>query len=142
MQQQSPKFPRQYIIVAYQMKDDTVELVETAKDTFTLNFSYRSPTELMCSLFTFVEESFNVDTYTTENLVIDKNKGGEQHLTLPATGEKDAPGSIPKVTVKVDQKYFFTDTIQNNYYPMLIRLVDYLSHRKARLLQAAKRSLS
>lgn len=122
---QGPKFNRQHIPMAYQIQDDTMELLQTDDGKFTLTFKYSAQSNIMCSLFTFVEETFNVETFTTENMVHEPQKGGEQHLTLPATGGKQEEATISNVTVKPDIKYYFTETMQNNYYPMIIRYVNY-----------------
>lgn len=80
----SPAPKKQHFIVDYMIYDDSMQLEQTAANTYKLTFKYYAESPLTCSVFTFVEESFNVTTATTENLKSDTRYGSEQHLQLQA----------------------------------------------------------
>ena len=116
------KPPKPHVIVSYMLFENSMILTETSHHKFTLSFKYQAETELVMSLFTFVEETFNVDTYTTEGIATDKKKGSEHHLVLPASPQPKEV-KVEDIFVKMDEKYYFNEAILNNYYPLMIRLV-------------------
>ena len=117
---------KQHVLVDYIMNGDSVNLEKTAENTYRLTFKYKSPTGLICSVLTFVEESFNVQTNTTEKLEADKAKGSEKHAHLEkCTDEKLA--TIDGLKIVAKEKYNFGDQLLNNYYPLIIRLVSCLT---------------
>ena len=116
------KPPKPHVILSYMIFESSMVLKQTGENTFTLTFKYQAETELVVSLFTFVEESFNVDTSTTEGLVADKKKGSEHHLVLPPSPQPKET-KIEGINIKMDEKYYFAETILNNYYPLMIRFV-------------------
>ena len=116
------KPPKPHIILSYMIFDTDIYLKQTGDKTFTLNFNYQSETDLLISVFTFAQEMFNIETYTTEGLSADKLKGSEHHVNLsPSPEPKQA--KVEKVKVLLDEKYNFTEKFLNNFYPMMIRIV-------------------
>lgn len=117
---------KQHITMDYMIYDESINFTKSDKFKedfqYTLHFTYTSGSDLLCSAFTFVEESFNIDTYTTENVVADKKNGSEKHVALAAGDNKNAVIDPLKIVMK--ENYNFTSDLINNYYPLIIRLVD------------------
>lgn len=105
--------------------EDSLELSESAENTYTLSFDYTSNSGLMASVFCFVEESFNVESFTTENLKVDSRYGGEAHKSLEP-GIK-AKAEFNNLHLLAKEKYFYSNDLVNNFYPMVIRLENRLS---------------
>jgi len=101
--------------------DNSVTFELTDKDKYKMKFKYTAETDLMCSIFTFVEESFNVQSYTTENMESSKEHGFEKHVTLGVGKERVL--EVPDIKVATGQPYVFAEHLVNNYYPLIIRLV-------------------
>lgn len=114
---------KQHFIVDYMIKDDSMQLVKTADNTYKLTFGYLAESPLTCSVFTFVEESFNLLTMTTEKLKCDPRYGCESHIQLKAG--KDMNAAVPDAKVSTSMNYFFTTKMQNSIYPLMIRLVSF-----------------
>lgn len=119
---QTPQKPvRQHVIVDYMIFDDSISFERTAPDRYKMKFKYTAETDIMCSIFTFVEESFNVQSYTTENIEISKDHGHEKHISIGIGKEKVL--EVADIKVATGQPYIFAENLVNNYYPLIIRLV-------------------
>lgn len=118
----TPQKPmRQHVIVDYMIFDDTISFEMTSKDLYKMKFKYTAETDLMCSIFTFVEESFNVQSYTTENMEASKEHGFEKHISIGIGKEKML--EVPGIKIATGQPYVFAEHLVNNYYPLIVRLV-------------------
>jgi hypothetical protein len=118
---QASKPHRQHVVVDYMIYEDTISLEMISKDHYKMTFKYTAESELMCSIFTFVEESFNIQSYTTENMEISKEHGFEKHISIGVGKEKML--EVPDIKVATGQPYVFSEHLVNNYYPLIIRLV-------------------
>lgn len=119
---QQPQKPlRQHVIVDYMIFDDSITFERTAGDRYKMKFKYTAESDIMCSIFTFVEESFNVQSYTTENIEISKEHGFEKHISIGIGKEKVL--EVPDIKVATGQPYIFAENLVNNYYPLIVRLV-------------------
>ncbi len=116
-----PKPSKQHFILDYMIKEESVELNQTNHNVYTLNFKYVASSPLTISVFTFVEESFHVDTDITEDLKPNPNLGNQQHQQLPPGEGMEA--HIKDLMVVCEEKYNFGANIVNCCYPLLIRLV-------------------
>lgn len=101
--------------------DDGITFERTAPDRYKMKFKYTAESDIMCSIFTFVEESFNVQSYTTENIEISKEHGYEKHISIGIGKEKVL--EVPEIKVATGQPYIFAENLVNNYYPLIVRLV-------------------
>lgn len=118
--------PNKYhFLIDYMIMDDSIELVETSPGIYTLKFDYISKGILTCSAFTFVEETFNVEFYTTERMTVSPKSGSEIHVSLPnSPNDQTKKGAIiQNLRVNPAEAYFFTKEQQNNFYPLALRLV-------------------
>lgn len=126
---QPPKPSKQHFIFDYMIKDDTYELHQTDHNVYSLTFKYVSGSPLVCSVFTFAEDSFNIETATTESLKPHEKFGNEKHIQLAKGEGKEA--KIDGLKVASEENYNYTTNIVNCYYPLLIRLVgQHSNHRK------------
>lgn len=122
MQPQQPQQPmKQHIVMNYMIDDESMLLKKIEDNKYSLHFNYTAASELLCSVFTFVEESFNVESYTTENMQPDKKNGSEKHVALNPGRNQQA--QIDGLRVVYKENYNFSDNLINNYYPLIIRLV-------------------
>jgi hypothetical protein len=124
---QAPSKPlRQHVVLDYMIYEDSIIFEMISKDHYKMKFKYTAESDLMCSIFTFVEESFNIQSYTTENMEISKEHGFEKHISISMGKEKML--EVPDIKVATGQPYIFAEHLVNNYYPLIIRLVRGLNY--------------
>lgn len=114
---------KQHVVVDYMVHEDSIVFTKLPEGThfYKLDFNYSAKTALMASVYTFTQECFNIDTYTTEDIKPDPNRGCESMLNLNA-GDK-AHFTVPKMKIIAEEKYIYGEHVVNNFYPFLMRLV-------------------